>query len=147
MIAEFLLCGSTIVMSPQNGTFYTHSCTNCITEYYSDDDEALKENVQKLQSFLQLKQGWNTYDAPPFSATHILNTEKILRNLSVQPKVFPTGRQSIQLEYEKPNGDYLEFEIFESGVIEVLLIINNKEKEFTIADTEIEREVDKFYAS
>ncbi|KJE25644.1 hypothetical protein LG52_3208 [Geobacillus kaustophilus] len=33
-----------------------------------------------------------------------------------QPKLFPTARDSIQLEFEKENGDYLEFELFENKI-------------------------------
>ena len=33
-----------------------------------------------------------------------------------QPQIFPTGRQSIQLQYELADRSYLEFEIFEEKV-------------------------------
>ena len=46
--------------------------------------------------------------------------------LKFQPNIFPTGRQSIQFEYEKANGNYLEIEIFE-GNITSFSIISDKE--------------------
>ena len=33
----------------------------------------------------------------------------------IQPRIFPTARNSIQFEYEKQDGEYLEFELFEDG--------------------------------
>ena len=51
-----------------------------------------------------------------------------MRNLIHQPKIFPTGRQTIQLEYEKRNGDYLEFELFEEKVV-VFNVLSEKETE------------------
>jgi hypothetical protein len=40
----------------------------------------------------------------------------LIKSLYRQPDVFPTGRQSIQFEYEKENGEYLEFEIFHDHI-------------------------------
>lgn len=36
----------------------------------------------------------------------------VLAGLDVEPDVFPTARDSIQLEYENSSEDYLEFEVF-----------------------------------
>lgn len=56
----------------------------------------------------------------------------ILSTVDQQPEIFPTGRGSIQFEYEKDNGDYLEFEISLDS-IDVLEIKSGIEKEFKVS--------------
>jgi hypothetical protein len=79
-------------------------------------------NREKLHDYSLFEENWDSYGAKPFS-TKLLNLawEKI-RELEIQPEVFPTMRESIQFEYEKENKDYLEFEIYEDR-IEVFQII------------------------
>lgn len=88
----------------------------------------LRVNRKKLNSFKKLESNWNFSNAEPFESNLLLNIENILAELHAQPKIFPTGRQSIQFEYEKNNGDYLEFEFFKNE-INYLSIINEKEYE------------------
>lgn len=90
--------------------------------------EKLDENILKVESFRNLTVGWNGSGALPFEDSLILSILHLLPNLKFQPKIFPTGRQSIQFEYERPNGDYLEFEIFENTVM-YLSVMNGIEIE------------------
>ena len=73
---------------------------------------SLHENIRRLNSFLYLKQNWNNNNANPFNNKLIDKAFNILTSLNYSPEVFPSGRDSIQFEFEKDNGDYLEFEIF-----------------------------------
>ena len=54
----------------------------------------------------------------PFSNELILRAIEFIEaaNLKFQPNVFPTGRQSIQLEYELPNENYFEIEIYDDKI-------------------------------
>ena len=79
--------------------------------------DKLKENLDKLNTIADFKDDWNGYRAIHFSSELINKAKNILLNLHEQPDLFPTGRQSIQLEYHSTNGNYLEFEIFEERVI------------------------------
>src|SRR5438046_2917773 len=63
-------------------------------------------NIHKLDSFGLLPLNWNGYGAPSFSEGFIRKVKNIMLSLSKSPKVFPTGRNSIQLEYGNPNSDY-----------------------------------------
>ncbi len=63
-----------------------------------------------------MEQNWNGYDAPPVSATAIANAKAIVNVVSPSPEVFPTANQSVQLEYTKPNGEYLELEVTDDAV-------------------------------
>lgn len=76
----------------------------------------MNENLEKLNHFSTFEKNWNGYEADPLPDNIIEVTRKILKRLSVQPEMFPTARDSIQLEYERENGDYLEFEIKATGV-------------------------------
>ncbi|WP_338226481.1 hypothetical protein [Algoriphagus confluentis] len=106
----------------------------------------LKSNLEKLEEFKKLEFNWNGNNAEPFSDALIEKAKSVLFSLRVQPEVFPTARKSIQFEYEKENGDYLEFEIFENSV-SCLEIISGNEKECQIDITEIFSLIDHFYAT
>ena len=74
---------------------------------------------------------WNGNGAMSFEIALLEKAAQILKSLAYQPQIFPTTRQSVQFEYHKKNGDYLEFEIFDDKVIAY-----SKQKE-----TENEREL------
>lgn len=109
--------------------------------------ERLDSNKEKLNNFRNLEYNWNYADALPFTKTLIDKVENLLEHLTVQPKIFPTGRQSIQFEYEKSNGDYLEFEIFEDIVV-YLLIKNGTEieKQIPLININFNQIINNFYA-
>jgi len=107
--------------------------------------EIVCKNIDKVSSFLKMEKGWNGYDAEPLSASLIENVKELFVSLSnYQPEIFPTGHNSIQLEFENDNGDYLEFEIFENGTASMYLSKENEEVEELIAIDEICRKVGKF---
>lgn len=103
------------------------------------------KNLKKLDSFTELEENWNGYDAEKISPELINKVRKVIYDLPVQPMVFPTGRKSIQLEYEKPDGEYLEFEIFEDRTV-MLHIDGDNEDERNIDDDIISEEVIRFHA-
>jgi hypothetical protein len=109
--------------------------------------ERLDSNKEKLNNFRSLEFNWNYADAFPFTKTLIDKVESILEHLTVQPKIFPTGRQSIQFEYEKSNGDYLEFEIFED-LVNYLLIRKGieVEKQIPLKYINFNQMINTFYA-
>lgn len=72
-----------------------------------------QNNIEKLRSFLKLKENWNDYGAKPFNKQLIDKCIKLISSLKLnyQPDIFPTGIGTIQFEYEKTDGNYLEIEI------------------------------------
>ena len=73
----------------------------------------LLQNLERLNEFSLLQKGWNGYDADPPDGIVIHKARQLLWELlRYQPEVFPTARNSIQFEYEKIDGGYLEVEIF-----------------------------------
>lgn len=75
----------------------------------------LKTNLERLDRFAAFEDNWNGNDASKFSKDLIEKVKYIIENISVQPSVFPVARDSIQFEYTKDNGDYLEFELYDDG--------------------------------
>jgi len=75
------------------------------------DLKSLFVNKRKIESIKNLKYNWNDNNAEPFDNALLESVSSLINRLDYQPKLFPTGRKSIQLEYHKGT-DYLEFEIF-----------------------------------
>src|SRR5690554_1248365 len=77
------------------------------TRNYSDLHKSiveLQQNNKILDQISHLEENWNGYGAQPIADKIIYKVKSILPNLKKQPAIFPTGRNSIQLEYEKDNG-------------------------------------------
>ena len=95
----------------------------------------IQQNLNIIKNIQNFKENWNGYDSKKIPKEVCDFSAYIIKNLgNYQPKVFPTGRESIQFEYEKENGEYLEFEIYSSKRIEMFRILENKE--------EIEKNID-----
>lgn len=111
------------------------------------NDKKLENNLVLLDELSRLNGNWNGYGAGVFNENLINFCKNILIMLQFQPEVFPTGRNSIQFEFEK-DGRYLELEIFSEDNISVLFI-NNNGKEFGghINRTEIRNWVACFYSN
>lgn len=70
------------------------------------------QNIQRLEDIGKLSDNWNGYGARRFSPELVQKCQKIAESLPVEMTIYPTGRQSIQFQYDK-NGDYLELEVYE----------------------------------
>ena len=79
----------------------------------------IADSIKRLDEIAALQANWNGNGASAFSKAIIDMAQELVSSLSVQPIILPTGQESIQMEYEKENGDYLEFELFESGRLKV----------------------------
>lgn len=113
---------------------------------FIEQNQLIKQlNFQKLHSFSFLEENWNFYGAKPFQKELINRVKSIINLLEIQPQVFPTGRDSIQLEFER-GGDYLEFEIFSDGVISIFEIKGGREREEEIDESQMNEIVTSFYA-
>jgi hypothetical protein len=84
--------------------------------YYKFLSSNFNHSLQVINSFKALKPNWDTYNGLEISDLVIKKSISILSKLNEIPDIFPTGRGSIQFEFEKQNGDYLEFEIFEDSI-------------------------------
>ncbi|WP_445381586.1 hypothetical protein [Robiginitalea sp. IMCC43444] len=105
---------------------------------------AIKRNVDTLDEFLGFPENWNGHHGEKFSAPLIGRVKSLVQELKFQPEIFPTGRGSIQLEYDH-NENYLEIEIFENQV-QVLIERNDVEIEKEIAFNQIDQEIENFFS-
>lgn len=106
-------------------------------------------NVQKLKTFSELPANWNENGALPFSNALIKRCRHIISILDVQPEIFPTGANSIQMEYEKENGEYLEFNIYDDRIDIYRVDSDGSEDEYSIGIQEenmLKKLVGEFYA-
>lgn len=67
-----------------------------------------EENIERLYDILKLDYDWNGYNAKPIPIEVIAKVKSLLEAFIIQPLMFPTGCESIQLEWV--NKDYY-FEI------------------------------------
>ena len=118
----------------------TSALSNVATSYREVDgvvpSNGLISNLAKLAQIRMLDDNWNGYGAKPIPQVVIQLAGKILMQLKHQPFLAPTGRDSIQFEYEKPWGDYFEIELF-SDHINVYSVIEGQESEKTIAYSDV----------
>lgn len=75
------------------------------------------DNLDRLYDIRQLETDWNGHGSQPISEKVISLSEVIINNILEQPKVYPTGRSTIQMQYELEDRSYLEFEIFEEKIV------------------------------
>lgn len=80
------------------------------------ETDTLQENLRKIDDIANLEYNWNGYNAKPIPKDIIDKTKKILTNLPYQPFLAPTGRETIQIEFELTDASYLGFEIFKNKI-------------------------------
>ena len=57
------------------------------------------------------------YDDIPISQPVISKVERIISSLPVEPEIHVTGRDTINIEYDRPDKSYLEFEVFKDKIV------------------------------
>lgn len=112
-------------------------------------DDRRVMNLVKIGKIKNLQNDWNGYGANPINPKVINYASTLLATLQQEPFICPTARDSIQFEYEKPNGDYLEIEIFDSKIVLYRETGDQSfEKPYKLSDasyTAIAKEVRQFY--
>ena len=106
----------------------------------------LYKNLVTLRGFKNLAENWNGNGAMPFEAGLIEKATGMMMALKRQPQIFPTARQSVQFEYHKANGDYLEFEIFKDKIIAYSEQMNEEYERELDSLEDINGLVEVFYA-
>lgn len=79
-------------------------------------DLSVRNNLSLLSEIALLEDNWNNNGATGFSESLINRCRESVKNLVHQPDIFPTADTSIQFEWEKTQGEYLEIELFENGL-------------------------------
>lgn len=74
-------------------------------------------NMDRLFYIEQLPDNWNGYGGRRIDPQVIEKCREIIKGICIQPVVFPTGRRTIQLQYELKDKSYLEFEIYTDKIV------------------------------
>lgn len=151
---------SSAVFSPQVGSSYGRVNTRLAFSriLWKDSVSTSKVSAKKTiaqQRFLdklvkieRLENNWNGYGAEPLSKSLINESKKMIYSFAKIPQVFPTADGTLQFEYDKKDGSYLEFQLSTSEMIDVFEVDKNGvETEYQIIKTvsNINQVVRKFY--
>lgn len=103
-----------------------------ISNYNSSITE--DENKKKLDDIRKLQYNWDDNGAEPIDKIICDNVLNIIYEVIIQPKIFPTANDSIQLEYydDKDKNKYLEFEVFKANINVYEVLSNLQEKSYII---------------
>lgn len=82
-------------------------------------------NKEKLKIIQGFKNNWNGNGAPSFPESLITKVSSIVDRLVIQPELFPTALQTIQLEFDNSAKDHMEIEIGTGDVAEIYVIGEN----------------------
>ena len=129
---------------------YTNSkfCEEDVITMSINMNSILQSNLEKLQLISKLKHNWNLYGAEPISKDLIDIMRNLIYGLKYQPEIFPTVCESIQFEYEKDNGDYLEFELIDEETIEIFRMYSDGTEKYDSCKPnvdDINKVVSEFY--
>lgn len=91
--------------------FYNYVTKNTVTNLEQSD------NLDRLNNIKNLEEGWNGHGSSAISDIVIERAKKFITYIVKQPLMFPTGRDSIQMQYELKDKSYLEFEIYKTKVM------------------------------
>lgn len=80
------------------------------------------ENLKKLDAIALLEDNWNGNGAKAFKPELIDKVRSIITFLNIQPEVFPTACNSLQLEYDKVDGAHMEIELSDGEEAEIFQI-------------------------
>lgn len=100
--------------SANNSDYYNGNISFC-WDGVSVMSAERSDSLLRILEIEKLQDNWNENGASSFSKGLLDTAKKLVMSLAVQPAIFPTARDSIQFEYEKHSGDYLEIELFENG--------------------------------
>ena len=106
--------------------------------------------LKKIDLIVSLEDNWNGNGAVAFSDGLVKKLKSIVIMLDKQPEIFPTANNSIQLEYDKPDGSHMEIELFENGDSEVFEVDAYGNESLLNIDTNVEtinKVVNDFYDS
>lgn len=87
----------------------------------SPDNSIRKDNLKKLEQISGFKDNWNGNGAPVIPSVIIKKTRALIKTLIIQPEIFPTALETIQLEFDNSRHDHMEIEIGRSDTVEVFV--------------------------
>ena len=93
--------------------------------------------IDRLEQLRKLESNWDGYGAKNLPDEVIDKAEAIARQMKHRMEIFPTGRETVQFEYTKPDtGDYIEIEVYKNkiGVLEVPGKVDYAKRQYELAN-------------
>lgn len=87
------------------------------SEMILPDISRVKNNLEILNELMTCDEDWSGNKIGNIPPTIISVAYKIITSVIHQPAVYPTGRKTIHMEYNRTDKSYLEFEIFEDKIL------------------------------
>ncbi len=161
LIRNTMIAGLGLIISnsTESGRYFIPSVIECHTSFTAVETptstrfnnserfslEQLKINKRKLESLKKLSPNWNGYNGESFDKALISIVEDIISNLDYQPRIFPTGRGTIQIEKHINDNNLIEIEISQNEIF-AYQVKNGEELEKEISITEINGLISDLYA-
>ena len=73
-------------------------------------------SFQRLRDIQSLPDNWDGAGAPAIPQRVIQQLQNILTIVHFSPEIYPTGRATVQFQYEKQDRSYLEFEVYSDHI-------------------------------
>lgn len=104
-------------------------------------------NLKRISDIEKLENNWNNNGAGAFDEQLIKMVRQLAISFEIQPEIFPTANNSIQFEWDKDDGEYLELEVCLDGINVFVIDKDGNEKSFemTIDKKECNRLVEQFF--
>ena len=104
-------------------------------------------NIKRLSEIEKLSDNWNNNGAGKIPTSIIKSVRKLLMTIEIQPEIFPTACDALQLEWENDKNEYLEMEILEDSVniFQIDTEGNELQKVIKFDSETINNEVRNFY--
>ena len=77
----------------------------------TENIEQFEKNLETIKAISKLEKNWNFYGADAFPGSFVRWVRIVLMNIDIQPQVYPTAANSVQFEFEREDGAYLQFEL------------------------------------
>ncbi|MGM9551961.1 MAG: hypothetical protein ACI3XA_06850 [Clostridia bacterium] len=91
--------------------YIRYSNENCIKGNEIVVDAMQQKNLRKIDLMAEFDENWNGNGGRAFTAEAISRFREVIKNVPTQPKIAPTGRNSLYMEYRKTDGSILAFEV------------------------------------
>lgn len=115
-----------------------------------NEEITLADNLLMLRQIQEMPKDWNAFGAHTFKPKHVKMIESIIRDLPVQPKIYPVADGTIWLEFTKSAPEWsdvtMELRIHKDGACWYELeTTDRKPIRYPIYRQQIKDKVNAFY--
>lgn len=138
-----------------NNNHIVYKTINADTELKDNKTEQITieskylNSLSKLNTILCLRNNWNNNGAKAFRNEFIERVRNVIMELEVQPEIFPTANNSIELVYTKKDDSYLSYEIFDNKRQCEIFVTNPQGKyyknDFFVDSSKMNKYTNSFY--